>query len=71
MTQVFEGITVLDFTSGQAGGVATMVLSDFGAEVIKVEPPRWGKVPGFPGIDPMESGQEKRRFGLEDSGRQG
>ena len=39
MTQVFDGITVLDFTSGRAGGVATMVMSDFGAEVIKVEPP--------------------------------
>ena len=39
MAQVFDGITVLDFTSGRAGGVATMVLSDFGAEVIKVEPP--------------------------------
>ena len=39
MAQVFDGITVLDFTSGRAGGVATMVMSDFGAEVIKVEPP--------------------------------
>ena len=39
MTQVFDGINVLDFTWGMAGSVATMVLSDFGAEVIKVEPP--------------------------------
>ena len=31
MAQVFDGITVLDFTSGRAGGVATMVMSDFGA----------------------------------------
>ena len=35
------GITVLDFTSGRAGGVATMVMSDFGAEVIKVEAAGW------------------------------
>ena len=39
MAQVFDGITVLDFTSGRAGGVATMVMADFGAEVVKVEPP--------------------------------
>ena len=34
------GLRVLDFTSGFAGAIATMVLSDNGAEVIKVEPPR-------------------------------
>ena len=39
MAQVLDGITVLDFTWGLAGGIATMVLSDFGAEVIKIEPP--------------------------------
>ena len=49
MTQVFEGITVLDFSSGRAGGVATMVLSDFGAEVIKVEPPGGEKFRNSPG----------------------
>ena len=49
MAQVFDGITVLDFTSGRAGGVATMVLSDFGAEVIKVEPPGGEKFRDVPG----------------------
>ena len=39
MTQVFDGITVLDFSQGMAGSVATMVMSDFGADVIKIEPP--------------------------------
>ena len=39
MTQLFDGITVLDFSQGMAGSVATMVMSDFGANVIKVEPP--------------------------------
>ena len=36
---LFEGLRVLDLSSGQAGGVATMVLTDFGADVIKVERP--------------------------------
>ena len=39
MALVFDGITVLDFTRGMAGSIATMVMSDFGAEVIKLEPP--------------------------------
>jgi crotonobetainyl-CoA:carnitine CoA-transferase CaiB-like acyl-CoA transferase len=39
VVQVFDGLKVLDFTWGMAGSMATMVLSDFGAEVIKVEPP--------------------------------
>jgi crotonobetainyl-CoA:carnitine CoA-transferase CaiB-like acyl-CoA transferase len=33
------GLHVLDLTLGPAGGVATMVLADFGAEVLKIEPP--------------------------------
>ena len=39
MAQVLDGITVLDFSWGMPGSIATMVLSDYGAEVIKVEPP--------------------------------
>lgn len=33
------GIRVIDTSTGPAGGLATMVLADFGAEVIKVEAP--------------------------------
>ena len=39
MPEVLENTVVVDLTNGWAGSVATMVLSDFGAEVIKVEPP--------------------------------
>jgi len=37
---VLSGIRVVDFSSGPAGGLATTVLADFGAQVIKVEPPQ-------------------------------
>jgi crotonobetainyl-CoA:carnitine CoA-transferase CaiB-like acyl-CoA transferase len=34
-----SGLVVLDFSWGMAGGLATAVLADFGADVIKIEPP--------------------------------
>src|SRR6516162_7565247 len=39
MPQVLEGLRVVDVTTGPVGGIATMVLADFGADVIKVEAP--------------------------------
>lgn len=39
MPQVLENLRVIDVTTGPVGGIATMVLADFGADVIKVEPP--------------------------------
>ena len=36
-----EGISVLEFTEVISGPLAGMILSDYGASVLKVEPP-WG-----------------------------
>ena len=35
----FEGLTALDLTQGMAGGITTMLLADYGAQVLKIEPP--------------------------------
>ncbi len=37
MAKILDGIRVLDFTQGHTGSYATMLLADFGAEVIKIE----------------------------------
>ena len=37
--QLAEDLRVIDLSSGPAGGIATMILGDFGADVIKVERP--------------------------------
>ena len=39
MDSPLDGIRVIDTSTGPAGGLATMVLADFGADVVKVEPP--------------------------------
>jgi crotonobetainyl-CoA:carnitine CoA-transferase CaiB-like acyl-CoA transferase len=39
MPGVLDGIRIVDVSSGPVGGFASMVLADFGADVVKVEPP--------------------------------
>lgn len=45
---VLSGIRVVDFSSGPAGGLTTTVLGDFGAQVIKVEPPQGDRFRSLP-----------------------
>ena len=56
--QPFDGITVLDFSQGMAGGLATMVLSDFGAEVVKIEPPGGDPFRDWPGAIQWNRGKK-------------
>ena len=37
MSKILDGIKIIDFTEGQMGSYGTMILSDFGAEIIKIE----------------------------------
>ena len=52
------GVTVIDFTHFLAGPTATMLLADFGADVIKIEPPGKGEsFRYYPPVDPEFPGQ--------------
>ena len=37
MAKILDGIKIIDFTQGHTGSYGTMLLADFGAEVIKIE----------------------------------
>lgn len=39
MAKILDGIKIIDFTQGHTGSYGTMILADFGAEVIKIEDP--------------------------------
>jgi crotonobetainyl-CoA:carnitine CoA-transferase CaiB-like acyl-CoA transferase len=41
-TNIFSNLKVLDLASFIAGPAATTILADFGADVVKVEPPGTG-----------------------------
>jgi CoA:oxalate CoA-transferase len=47
-----SGLVVLDFSWGMAGGLATAVLADFGAEVVKIEPPNGDRFRSHPACWP-------------------
>ncbi len=49
MASAYSGLRNLDFTQGIAGPMACMLLSDFEAEVIKVEPPGGDRLKQDPG----------------------
>ncbi|MGE5594891.1 MAG: CoA transferase, partial [Hyphomicrobiales bacterium] len=49
MSGAFSGTRILDFTQGVAGPMATMLLADLGADVLKVEPPGGDRMKDAPG----------------------
>src|SRR5438876_9627875 len=59
------GLRVLDFTSGMAGGVATMILADAGADVVKIEPPAGDPYAALPAYAQWQRGKRIRRLDLK------
>ncbi len=55
----FAGVRVVDVSQGLAGPMATMMLADFGAEVIKVEPPGGDRIAARPGYLTWNRGKSR------------
>src|SRR5215471_12148367 len=68
---IFSGLKVVDFTSFVAGPGAAVILSDFGADVIKVEPPKgelWRNANRFP---PQPSAKDPYQWHLSNRNKRG
>ncbi|HZZ90902.1 MAG TPA: CoA transferase [Caulobacteraceae bacterium] len=59
----FQDIRVLDCTQGLAGPLASMLLGDFGAQVLKVEPPEGDRARKDPGY--LTWNRNKKRLTLD------
>ncbi|MEJ2740354.1 MAG: CoA transferase, partial [Dehalococcoidia bacterium] len=51
-----DGIVVLDLTRGYPAAQSTMFLADFGARVIRIDPPQGNLMEIQGGIDPKDEG---------------
>src|ERR1700759_3548566 len=71
-SHVFQGLKVVDLASFLAGPGAATVLSDFGADVIKVEPPGVGDPHRFTyKIRPLPSAKENYGWQLSNRNKRG
>jgi crotonobetainyl-CoA:carnitine CoA-transferase CaiB-like acyl-CoA transferase len=59
----FQGLKVVDCSQGLVGPMAAMLLADFGAEVMKVEPPQGDRAAAKPGYQMWN--RNKRRLTLD------
>src|SRR5215472_5175318 len=59
----FQGLRVLDCSQGRAGPMAAMLLADFGAEVLKIEPPGGDRMQAATGYQMWN--RNKRRLTLD------
>ena len=71
MTGACDGLRVIDFSSWMAGPLATMILADNGADVIKVEPPDGDPARGLPAFQAWNRGKRSVVIDLKsDAGRE-
>src|SRR3984885_13093095 len=62
----FDGIRVLDCSQGLVGPMAAMLLADFGAEVLKIEPPQGDRAAAKPGYQMWNRGKRRLILDLDD-----
>jgi crotonobetainyl-CoA:carnitine CoA-transferase CaiB-like acyl-CoA transferase len=71
MQRIFEGLTVLDCASFIAAPAAATILSDFGAEVIKIEPPAGDPFRHLPQLPGNPKSEHNWAWMLESRNKQG
>jgi crotonobetainyl-CoA:carnitine CoA-transferase CaiB-like acyl-CoA transferase len=65
MAGACAGIRVLDCSRGAAGSLATMVLADFGADVVRVEPPGVDPIAAMPAYVFLQRGKQSIALDLD------
>jgi formyl-CoA transferase len=68
---IFSGLKVVDFSSFVAGPGAAVILSDFGADVIKVEPPGGDPWRQFHKVPPQPAADEPYQWHLANRNKRG
>ena len=61
----FQGLRVLDFSQGVAGPMASMLLGDFAAEVVKIEPTGGDRAKDHPGYHAFNRNKQVKTLDLE------
>ncbi len=66
---VCSDLRVVDLSWGMAGPMVGMVLADFGASVVKIEPPGGDRFPRMPGAVQWNRGKRSLTLDLKDAGQ--
>ena len=61
----FAGLRLVDFTQGRAGPMASMLIGDFDAEIIKVEPPAGDHMKDHPGYQAWNRNKQILQLDLD------
>ena len=67
----YKGLRIADFSQGVAGPMAAMLLGDFEAEVVKVEPPGGDRLKDHPGYLAFNRNKQVVTLDLETRRRPG
>ncbi|HXQ09650.1 MAG TPA: CoA transferase [Caulobacteraceae bacterium] len=66
----YQGLKVLDCSQGRAGPMAAMLFADFGAEVLKVEPPEGDWARATPGYQMWNRNKRTTKLDIAGDGRE-